>query len=222
MLTKSAATAQYLALQCSRLFAYANQGLKDILSLPENNLDFSLYHAHAKGLGPIGKGIIPSSSVCAPATPLGGGIQCTVSLQHSKTLFQAHLRNSNSLKAVQFHVGLEVLGIRVHSFSNRLSRCRGITTSFIVQNNRSSFSHATTGSSRLLTQPKRVAPPVSMASISARVKGTLRKRSGSSLRSKNWPLGGSIGPSLEAGIEPSDLRRGPCCWAESRYAEKLL
>lgn len=44
------------------------------------------------------------------------------------------------------------------------------------------------------TQQTKVAPPVSIASISKRSIGCLRKRAGSSLRSKNSPLAGATEP----------------------------
>lgn len=66
-------------------------------------------------------------------------------------------------------------------------------------------------------QHTNVAPPVSMASISARSIRVRRNRAGSSLRSKNSPFAGVTGPSSwpeTPPISPVFARpRGPCCWA---------
>lgn len=70
-------------------------------------------------------------------------------------------------------------------------------------------------------QLKSAAPPVSTASISARVRGTRRNRSGRSLRSKATPRGGSTGPRCAPVCAPIVLRSGPCCWAWSRYELKV-
>jgi len=67
-----------------------------------------------------------------------------------------------------------------------------------------------------------LAPPDSMASISAADHEVLAKRAGRSLRSKNSPDAGSTGPSDFPGLPPTKppywlaaVRRcsGPCCWA---------
>jgi hypothetical protein len=73
-----------------------------------------------------------------------------------------------------------------------------------------------------------LAPPDSTASISACDHASLRNRSGSSSRSKNWPLAGSTGPSEAPGEPPmwplveyaACWFRGPCCWAFCRYEAK--
>lgn len=61
-----------------------------------------------------------------------------------------------------------------------------------------------------------LAPPVSMASISAWVQGRRPKREGSSARSKNSPLWGLTGPREAPEWPPMVLLkeerpRGPCC-----------
>lgn len=67
-----------------------------------------------------------------------------------------------------------------------------------------------------------LAPPDSMASISASVHEVLAKRAGRSLRSKYSPAEGSTGPSDFPGFPPTKppywlekvrRARGPCCWA---------
>jgi len=69
-------------------------------------------------------------------------------------------------------------------------------------------------------QQTRVAPPVSMASISAKSSGVRRNLAGSSLRSKYSPLPASTEPSWWPVSEPIPLplrftlrAKGPCCWA---------
>ncbi len=72
---------------------------------------------------------------------------------------------------------------------------------------------------KMSTQQTNVAPPVSMASISARSMGARRNRAGSSLRSKNSPLAGVMDPREAPDVEPRlpsfalTRPRGPCCWA---------
>lgn len=66
-----------------------------------------------------------------------------------------------------------------------------------------------------------LAPPVSMASISASVQGRRPKREGSSARSKNSPAWGLTGPSeapewLPTAPLKEERPRGPCCWALAR------
>jgi hypothetical protein len=61
-----------------------------------------------------------------------------------------------------------------------------------------------------------LAPPVSMASISAWVQGRRPKREGSSARSKNSPAWGLTGPREAPAVPPMVLLKeerpsGPCC-----------
>jgi hypothetical protein len=66
-------------------------------------------------------------------------------------------------------------------------------------------------------QQTNVAPPVSIASISARSMGARRNRAGSSLRSKYSPFTGATEPRECPETEPTSpvfaRPRGPCCWA---------
>lgn len=65
-------------------------------------------------------------------------------------------------------------------------------------------------------QQTKVAPAVSMASISARSMRVRRNRAGSSLRSKYSPLAGATGPRELPETSPRPvlaLPRGPCCCA---------
>jgi hypothetical protein len=70
---------------------------------------------------------------------------------------------------------------------------------------------------RAISQQTNVAPPVSMASISARSMGARRNRAGSSLRSKYCPFAGATEPRECPETEPTSpvfaRPRGPCCWA---------
>lgn len=81
-------------------------------------------------------------------------------------------------------------------------------------------------SAHMTPQHTMVAPPVSIASISASVYGLRRNLAGSSLRSKNSPWAAATGPKSRPGTEPTELSvrmlrpRGPCCCACWRYAEK--
>lgn len=79
-----------------------------------------------------------------------------------------------------------------------------------------------------MSQANAEAPPLSIASISSTVQVFLRKRAGSSSRSKKKPLAGSIeGRALPEAppMPPSAVRaqvfwRGPYCWERWRYSEK--
>jgi len=69
-----------------------------------------------------------------------------------------------------------------------------------------------------------LAPPDSMASISALVHGVRWYLPGSSLRSKFTPLAGSIGPRDAPEWLPIEVVyvvfNGPCCWAFFLYEAK--
>lgn len=62
-----------------------------------------------------------------------------------------------------------------------------------------------------------VAPPLSIASISAKVQGSLANFGSSSLLSKYSPVAASTGPRADPGVLPipcpSPTFRGPCCCA---------
>jgi hypothetical protein len=65
-----------------------------------------------------------------------------------------------------------------------------------------------------------------MASISARVHGSLANLSGSCERSKYWPPAASTEPreapvALPMPVTALALFRGPCCWACWRYSAKV-